>query len=119
MSGGSYDYFCWKVSELDVYVDKPAAMARDIRQCIDREGPRQVYDRELSKWRDITKEERLELHEAASMLDAISARAMAFKAAMMRFEDLLHSVEWCMSGDTGLDDIMRAYRALTEPKEKP
>lgn len=115
MSGGSFDYFCWNGGDgLDKCVNAPRSMAQSIRDSLANPESRVHTDRERG-WRPLEPGERLELEEAAVLLDALSDMFRAAKLMFQRHEDLFHAVEWCMSGDTGLDDIMRAYRKLTRP----
>ena len=94
MSGGSYNYLCYKTSD-DILDGK-----EDIHKMRDRLT-------ELG-YLDAAKE----TESVLLMLDAFEVR---LQARIDRLNDVWRAVEWCDSGDSGTDDIIEEiekYRKL-------
>jgi hypothetical protein len=98
MSGGHYNYACFKTdepSEALSALEDFKEMERDLRQIGKHDAADEVYDYVL------------ELETCQRHL----------RRRGKRIYELLRAVEWSFSGDTGPEHIDEAYAALLHPDE--
>lgn len=100
MSGGSFNYLCFKVTDAsDVfrYTDEVEHMVKYLKNIGKHDAAREVLKYQL-------------------FLSAMQSRIEAYGEWI---EPLLKSVEWECSGDRGLDAIDRAYEELLGARFQP
>jgi hypothetical protein len=98
MSGGSYDYACWKVrdmaDELRSRTEKPR----------DPDATNRVYDREKRAY--------LTPEESAPIFEAIGRERLWLVRLLELVSEAMHDVEWVDSCDYGPGDELAAIRAV-------
>lgn len=95
MSGGSYEYLCYKSAE-------------DMLQY----GPRQELQRMVKRLIELGElDVAKEMEQFVLFLDGIEAR---IQARVERYHDVMHAVEWFDSGDYGDDSFKEALAAWRE-----
>jgi hypothetical protein len=98
MSGGSFDYACYKVEDNRVF-----------------DGIEE-YKRMEQYLRDVGKHEAAD--EVYRYINIVETYQRRLAIEGKRIYDLLYSVEWTASGDTGIEAIDYAYNKLINPDEK-
>ena len=101
MSGGSYDYLCYRIDDL---ADRIEAIDRMDQNDIDAMRlDAQVYSRENRKW--ITGD------EAVAILSSVNAERKWFIGLLRIVAKAAHDIEWVDSGDYDSGDEVEAIRA--------
>lgn len=114
MSGGSFDYLYSQETILDKH-ELVDGMAHYIRESAQRKDHTKYVDGE---WVPLTLDDKQDLLAAADELDklAIWLEHVERRANVKQefYSDLLKSVEWACSGDSGADGIIEAFRELLD-----
>ena len=116
MSGGSFGYLYSKETLLG-RSETVFAMAHDVREHA-QDKTRTKHDGE--SWVPLTMQDKQELLEAAGELEKLANWLQHVEqrcdSKQEFYADLLKSVEWTASGDTGIEDILETYQLMTEKR---
>lgn len=92
MSGGSFNYACFKVGESDVF--QGLGDVRDIENYLRAYGKHDAAD------------------EVLKFINEVETHQRRLAVIGERIAPLLKSVEWTASGDSGMESVDAAYFAL-------
>jgi hypothetical protein len=106
MSGGSFDYAYTRLDELDRWSLILADMASRCREWAASDKADTKYDRELKKNVPTTMDDRAHVLVRAMLLDKAAGRLRRAVDEVKMLKDLMHDVEWVVSGDYGVDRLM-------------
>lgn len=129
MSGGSFDYVCYKMADgkLDDFAVHAAALIAEIEKVAAKvsAGEPIYYDQGLktSVPYPRTDEASVALLAAAARFRAALVAVEAARAIVREISCIAHAIEWSESGDTGPDDVadeciawmVATAEATTEP----
>lgn len=109
MSGGSFDYFYMHAPE------KLRSIASDLDRMADACQARAHGDVERHyKTGEII--DLAALAEAGDFLRMLSFRVAGIARVLAALENVTQSVEWWKSGDTGIEEIVEAWKRVTARK---
>lgn len=123
MSGGSYNYLCYKMEEGDGLTEffeyrhqviddlKELLAAVEARQDVNNR-PIERWDRATEKWVAMTDDERsrflVAIGAALACVESMAKRVEAVQADMRGLAAVMHALEWKRSGDWGVDNAAAA-----------
>jgi hypothetical protein len=114
VSGGSFDYLYGQ----ETLVGKHELVAHMAEYTRDRAARKDETRHVEGEWVPFTLEDKQDLLTAADELDKLATwlEHVEYRADGKQefYRDLLKSVEWACSGDSGADGIIDAYRELLE-----
>jgi hypothetical protein len=102
MSGGSYDYAYSKIDELRGWWGTLDAMAKDCRGWAADPDLKQFVD---GTWAPLALEDRAAILVRGLLLERAAERLRAAIAEVSALRDVIHDVEWIVSGDYTVDRL--------------
>lgn len=121
MSGGSYDYLSSQspTDQVGLIVAQADSLLEDFDHFVSKGEARNEEwekDRRQPHTRPINELEQIACAATRAKLASFIERAKALVDEVSQFKDLLHSIEWTASGDTGPADVVHTCVEFVETK---